>query len=344
MQTPDSISIYDASPYDMIIDLTHAKSIINPTNNNSSEYSNILVKTCLEDLPSIIEFISKIDKRLPDGARISVELDTLIPLGSFFQLSLILEVNGYLTSEIIHDDRSGRWVVRKCAELEEDERRCIFSFGDKTFSLDYTSARDLLRRNPLHEKSFYELPLLRHFHTIERPGLLLDIGANIGNHSIYTAGVLGRHVVAYEPNPLIFEYLTINIENNNLSDLIDARRVGVSDAPTRANMGLFNRVNSGATKIVLAENGEVAVIRLDDEIPTFTEAPAILKIDVEGMEANVLRGAKTLIQTFQPIIFVESWNEEASITPTALMAEYGYTCTGMIPGVAMLQFIPQSPP
>ena len=186
---------------------------------------------------------------------------------------------------------------------------------------------------------FYELPLLHRFGTIERTGLLLDVGANIGNHSVYAAGMLGRRVIAYEPNPQTFACLAANIAGNGLGGLIDPRRLGVGLAGTVGRMGAVDPTNSGGTRLEMAEDGDLTLVSLDDERAGYPDRVAILKIDVEGMEAKVLEGAGRLLDSDHPVVFAETWSERATAALTALLAGHGYRCTGKIADTGMLEFL-----
>ena len=85
-----------------------------------------------------------------------------------------------------------------------------------------------------------------------------------------------------------------------MQDRIQARLLGVGKASGRATLGPIDPVNSGATRLQVSATGQVDVIALDDLWPDLSESVAILKIDVEGMEADVLAGAEALIQACRP--------------------------------------------
>jgi protein-L-isoaspartate O-methyltransferase len=79
----------------------------------------------------------------------------------------------------------------------------------------------------------YEQDLLRTLGQFaQRSSIVLDIGANIGNHVLYFALVRGSTVYAFEPNPIAAEYLRTNIERNGAGD-VRVHEVGLSDADGR---------------------------------------------------------------------------------------------------------------
>lgn len=129
----------------------------------------------------------------------------------------------------------------------------------------------------------------------------LDIGANIGNHSLYFSDHFKR-VVSFEPHPRTFKVLSLNSE---LADNIVCHNVGLSDQDGSAILSVlpanFGRSSIGESRD--AKSVDIKLITLD----TFCkfENVKLLKIDVEGHELKALSGAKKLIQEHQPIILFE---------------------------------------
>ena len=132
----------------------------------------------------------------------------------------------------------------------------------------------------------------------------MDVGANIG----LTACVLSQFastVHAFEPHPAVYATLVKNVTENNLA------QVKVHNCAIGAEPGTV-RFAGGSAYGFVSEDGahEVAVETVDD----FVKANAIervdfIKIDVEGFEPNVLKGACATIERFNPIIYMEfnSW-------------------------------------
>ena len=151
--------------------------------------------------------------------------------------------------------------------------------------------------------------------------VILDIGANIGSHSLYwTLERDAKKIYAFEPLPGTYEILQKNIELNNLNDRIISFNFGLSDEEINAKIGSYNKQNIGGTSFVKADKGNFKLKTLDSlNIP---EKIDLFKIDVEGAEVEVLLGAVETIKKNKPIIVIESFNRKNQID--IVFNELGY--------------------
>lgn len=153
-------------------------------------------------------------------------------------------------------------------------------------------------------------------HLLREDEVFADVGANIGAYSLMAAACAGARCVAFEPASLAYHLLTENIALNGLQDRIEPHRCAVGAEPgslrLTARMGEVNHVlRAGDTG--LAE--EVEMISLD-EFFTGRTPPALVKMDVEGFESAVVKGAARLIDGRQPLAMV--------IEQADCGAHYGY--------------------
>lgn len=149
------------------------------------------------------------------------------------------------------------------------------------------------------------------------PGMtVLDIGANVGCHTLAFSKAVGAggKVVAFEPQPFMFQLLAANVANNGMTNVLLLNAAignaqGWIDLP---NLRYEEPQNYGAWKLdpFLAKGGEtpknipIPVHRLDDL--SVARAADVIKIDVEGMESAVIEGARGLISARRPALFVEN--------------------------------------
>jgi FkbM family methyltransferase len=134
---------------------------------------------------------------------------------------------------------------------------------------------------------FEDMGFLLHF---LRPGdLFADVGANMGSYTVLAGAVCRARSVSYEPVPSSFERLIANRELNGLGALADCRPRAVGAvAGSVAMTSSYDAMNH-----VVASGGSagltVPVVTLDEDL---AEVPSLMKIDVEGFESEVLRGAR----------------------------------------------------
>ena len=160
-----------------------------------------------------------------------------------------------------------------------------------------------------------------------QPGqVVLDVGANIGTHTVFFAKRVGPQglVYAFEPQRLVFQNLCANIALNALTN-VHALPVGLGEVPTTIKVPLLSPTeahNFGAYAIDGHALGEaVQLVRIDD---LGLDRCHLIKVDVEGMEARVLQGAAQTIAQFHPVLFVENNTQEhaAEIIDQVLALDY----------------------
>lgn len=174
-------------------------------------------------------------------------------------------------------------------------------------------------RGQLYEAE--ELEMIRsHF---PAGGIFLDIGANVGNHSLFAVKSLGaRQVVAYEPTSLQHSILSINVALNELSDRITVHRLALSNRSGFGHITTALIDNIGGARLSSESSGELVHLVKGDEM--LGDVPIdFVKIDVEGHEIEVLEGLSTVISKRRPVLFVEV-DEENQTAFETWMRNAGY--------------------
>jgi FkbM family methyltransferase len=146
-------------------------------------------------------------------------------------------------------------------------------------------------------------PLIPHILPLIRPGdTVVDVGAFIGDHTVAYSHAVGKSgsVYAYEPNPVAFQCLVHN--THGMSNVFGfCHALGAAD-------GIAGLVGEYASSYIQHNNSSgglvIQVRRLDNDIPLFGNVD-LIKIDVEGYELDVLKGAEKLIEKFHPKMVIE---------------------------------------
>jgi len=165
--------------------------------------------------------------------------------------------------------------------------------------------RDPVQRN--HRRGrFYEAKELEMIRRHLPPGgVFADIGANTGNHSLFVARFLHpARVIPFEPNPRAWRLLIANMALNGCLDRCDLSHLGRGVGAAAADgFGMEPRErNLGAAKM-LAGEGAISVITGDSALAGLR--PDVIKIDVEGMELDVLAGLSGTLARARPALLVE---------------------------------------
>jgi len=150
------------------------------------------------------------------------------------------------------------------------------------------------------------------------PGLVLDVGANTGFYTLLAAAAHRRNrVLAFEPVPALLGMLNENMLGNGLAARVRLIRCAVSDRngpavlylpaadhgniETSASLWAAFKTHHSGTIPVLARTLDRVLLRPS----LITQRVSLIKIDVEGCEALVLRGAHWTITRHRPIVFIE---------------------------------------
>lgn len=141
--------------------------------------------------------------------------------------------------------------------------------------------------------------------------LLFDIGAHFGVFSI-SAAKFGGRAVAVDPSPAAVQMIGIQAILNNCVDAVKVFHAAVSDKSGIVEMLSSGVFSDGYFKVTRhrpkRELTQVQAVTIDQMVLEFG-APTHLKIDVEGHEAAVLRGSRSTLQRFSPLLFLELHNE-----------------------------------
>jgi len=154
---------------------------------------------------------------------------------------------------------------------------------------------------------FYHVWLCRDYERFVKPkGIVVDCGAHIGLFTLRCLKSLHTtFVIAIEPNPLNARLLRANLLMNGVDRfLIIEAAAGSSNDEVKLylnNLSSRSSIVKKATRYM-----RVKQVKLDDVIPTLTQHIDFIKIEVEGAELEVLKGASELIKRDKPIMVIET--------------------------------------
>jgi len=174
----------------------------------------------------------------------------------------------------------------------------------------------------------------------------LDIGANIGNHSIFMSKILQCSIIhAFEPIPFLYDKMIENFNNNGVDNVI-SHNIALSSK--ESNLRCISKLPDNHGSYWLWYDGEsvkhpyergyerhkgfdgseytkqIPSKRLDDVMIEYnTDKIHFIKIDVEGMEIEVLNGGMDIIQKHKPLLQIEVSKDNFELINT-LLKSLGY--------------------
>jgi FkbM family methyltransferase len=217
-------------------------------------------------------------------------------------------------------------------ELEYEAQRIDLVFP----SLEDYMARVIRETGTFYERDVLEAIRASLRRTPAPPGkqrTAIDAGAFVGTHSIYFAKFCGcDSVLAFEANAATFALLQRNIAGNKLDSVVRPVHAALGERSGHAE--LIHEVvlgNTGSSKVQFGV-GELPVVALD-ELPDLDQL-ALIKVDVEGAELDVLRGALSVIARHRPLLCIEVHAPGHLLAVLRMLAPHGYRiidCLGFSP-------------
>jgi FkbM family methyltransferase len=178
-------------------------------------------------------------------------------------------------------------------------------------------------------------------------GSVIDVGANTGFYSLITSACAPLvHVAALEPQPDVADHLRRNVAVNH-ADRIEVLQVAAGDVAGSARFyiptsehGLVE--TSGSLDETFKEHHsaviDVAVVTIDEVAAARPRPLVALKVDVEGVEDLVLRGARATLVEDRPVVFFEllAHRPEPGVGIERLRRELGYVAARFRPDGVVL--------
>jgi FkbM family methyltransferase len=245
-----------------------------------------------------------------------------------------------LASSLRTQPTLGRWALRMIPDIPWT--RHVEGIGPVRLRLRRN--RSLWLREPLESESF-PFAMLRH---LVRPGdVVYDCGANLGLYSRYLVSTLSaRRVVAFEPSPDNRALLAANLALGGIADQVTVMAMALADEDGSAEFqvddmqsasGTLSKVTGGGPCIGRKNLGlgplteQVLCRRLDtvvaeEDLPL----PDTIKIDVEGAEGLLLRGAAGVLRERSPRLLVELHGPGMAREVMVLLHEMSYACAAKV--------------
>lgn len=162
--------------------------------------------------------------------------------------------------------------------------------------------------------TFYEGHMLYAIEDQAREGVYVDVGANVGNHTtFFEMFCASTKVIAFEPADHAWPLLLETRRTNHLS--FEAHKIGLSDSPGEVTAYLDGKQFTFPTQ------------RLDD---LHIDDVAVVKIDIEGMEAAALTGMTSTLTNWRPHLYIEARSGADLSAQETIVGPIRYIRTGRV--------------
>jgi len=173
-----------------------------------------------------------------------------------------------------------------------------------------------------HTGKYYEEDLLLAVRSRGRKGAYVDVGAHCGNHTAFFAlECPSTEVVAIEPGPMAWDCLQKTIDANDIRDKVLSVRCAVHDELRSVDWACAAPENLGMGYVT--EGKQLNAFTLDEILKDAANV-AVIKIDCEGSELEVLRSAVETIKKHRPILVVETATDEERAEVRRFLQPLGY--------------------
>lgn len=171
------------------------------------------------------------------------------------------------------------------------------------------------------EGRYYEADLLAAIGDLGLGGTYVDVGAHVGNHTLYFAlECRAERVIAIEPQA---DLLRGNVRDNNLVGKVSIIEAVVHPSWRNAHLAEVDPKNSGMARF--AKKGDIPCVKLDDVLP---DDVTLIKVDTEGSALEVLRTAERTIKSQHPVLAVEAINDSELKATRKFLSGFGYDADG----------------
>lgn len=234
-----------------------------------------------------------------------------------------------------------------------------FRYKNKMFNIEGISEKDHIYRQIVEQGRFYEIDLLKYMFDIKSfankkhfQNIVIDVGANIGNHSVFFGSFLANHLITIEPNPNVLPILKRNLQNNINNYTLFECAVGDKECKGTIFIPDNNEENVGMAKVDVDNNeGNVEIFTLEAIFKKWLNVNeqkiniSFIKIDVEGMELLVLKGAEDLLKKYNPQIFAEASTDDELVRIWGFLKTLGYKkMPGHLSATPVYHFVYKSSP
>jgi FkbM family methyltransferase len=173
---------------------------------------------------------------------------------------------------------------------------------------------------------FEDMSFLVHY--LRQDDVFVDVGANIGAYTVLAGAAAGARTYAFEPSPAALHSLRDNLALNHIAGRVSVEPYAVGRAP--GSVPISTGGPSAMHHIEPGSSPSSSMVEMRT-IDSYHLRPAIMKIDVEGYEAEVLAGAMETATSHELVAIITENSDDSDkygdgiLSVTAFMSHHGFT-------------------
>ena len=247
------------------------------------------------------------------------------------QLDKIIELLEFMKPYIEWTHNYSIAQVRLLKQAHLEIRDVIKFYHNGTVPISFyvpKGAIDHIQTYQLMNESFWDLETLETLRPVIDGKHVLDVGANVGNHTVFWGCVAGAASIrAFEPIPETYAILERNVSLNNLSGIVETHRCALGAEDTTGDpTSRWDNMMQATVQSRSDARGSIRIRTLD----SFMLRDAhFAKIDVEGHTRPMLEGSLDTLHRLKPVLYVELFPEERGACRD-IVERLGYETLGSI--------------
>lgn len=194
------------------------------------------------------------------------------------------------------------------------------SFNYRGADVNYVDAIGGSIWSKLEQGRWYEQDMLEYISSLNLGGTYLDVGANIGNHSVYFSMFCkSSRVIGIEAYPLHARWAMEFSEANRLN-----RKLSILPVAAGSETGFMDIVYAFGRADNVPRVFNALCVKIDDIAPP---GVSLIKMDIEGAEPEALKGALKVLERDRPVLFIEASTTEDLDKIESIISPLGYRKT-----------------
>jgi FkbM family methyltransferase len=182
---------------------------------------------------------------------------------------------------------------------------------------------------------FEDMSFLVHY--LRQDDVFVDVGANVGAYTVLASAAGGARTYAFEPSAAALHTLRSNVALNHIDDRVSIQPYAIGRAPGSVSISTegpsaMHHIEPGSRSALSVEMHPAKMSPVEMRtVDSYDLRPAIMKIDVEGYEAEVLAGAMETASRPELVAIITENNDSADnygdglLSVTSFMSQHGFT-------------------